>query len=145
MAFKMRGFSGFKQRPAVPPGEGEVSHDISYSLPADPSKLKGKKPSTGLLEELEDYGPTYAIHPARATPEDSQGNPGLVGNIGYGGPGVEEHRDTARSRGLGYRVIDQQFNIDDNQGGHQSKSQKDAMNMMKGLEERMKNNVGRRG
>ena len=38
MAFKMRGFSGFKQRPAVPPGEGEVSHDISYSLPADPSK-----------------------------------------------------------------------------------------------------------
>lgn len=146
MAFKMRGFSGFKQRPAVPPGEGEVSHDISYSLPADPSKLKGKKPSTGLLEELEDYGPSHGhLIPARATTEDSQGNPGLVGNIGYGGPGVEEHRDTARSRQLGNRVIDKQFDIDENQGGHQSKSQKDAMSMMKGLEERMKNNVGRRG
>ena len=142
MAFKMRKFSGFKQ---VPPGEGEVSHEIGEMLPPDPSKLKDLKPSTGLLEELEDYGPTYAIHPARATPEDSQGNPGLVGNIGYGGPGVEEHRDTARSRGLGNRVIDQQFDIDEQQGGHQSKSQKDAMNMMKGLEERMKNNVGRRG
>ena len=41
--------------------------------------------------------------------------------------------------------MDKQFDINEEQGGHQSKSQKDAMDMMKGLEERMKNNVGRRG
>ena len=145
MAFKMREFSGFKQRPAVPPGEGEVSHEIGTQLPPDPSRLEGKKPSTGLLEELEDYGPRYGITPARATNEDSQGNPGFAGTAGYGPPGVEEHRDTKKSRQLGNRVMDQKFEIDENQGGHQSKSQKDAMDMMKGLEERMKNNVGRRG